>query len=425
MNGKSDSLFYRATQRGNISEFNCTESDTAMLRELASRISELAAKPENVEKRALWEAHASMEDTRPLVICDPENGWNEIIKLECESSSAREWEKLLRKKLFWLEEMGDDMPVEATLEIPYTYYETDWIPGGAKEVISEMAGHKWAAMMTEDMTLDDLHTPVLTVDHDQTKKVIEYANEIFDGTIPIHLRGKWWHSLGLTNTLAELRGFSQVYYDMYEDPDLIMGIMERICDYTEKKLDYLEQNGLLTLNNDMLDVPAGILGYTKDLPAQKEKPMLSDLWGWVEAQELSEISPSMFAEFVFPFQKKIAERFGLISYGCCEKMNLRFDLVKTLPNLRRISVSPWADKLQLGEMMGSSYLYAWKLNPSVLAIPNATESAIRADIEPTIRQLRSFGCRLELVMKDNHTLGGNPENAKKWVRIAKEIANSI
>jgi hypothetical protein len=27
---------------------------------------------------------------------------------------------------------------------------------------------------------------------------------------------------------------------------------------------------------------------------------------------------------------------------------------------------------------------------------------------------------VELIMKDNHTLGGNPENLVRWVRIARE-----
>lgn len=422
---KEGSLWFRATQRGNIKAFDCTKTDRAILRELAKHITELAAGPENTEKRKLWIAHGSMEDTRPLVICDPENGWNEILNLECESESARTWEFLLRKKLFWLEEMGDDTPVEASLEIPYTYQESEWVAGGARETISASGGHSWAAMMTEDMTMEALETPRLTVDIPRSRQVADYAREILADTISVHLRGKWWHSLGLTNSLGEIRGFEQVYYDMYDEPELVLGIMEKICAYNEWKLDYLEANGLLTLNNDMLDVPAGILGYTRDLPQEREQPLLSGLWGWLEAQELAEISPQMFEEFVFPFQQRIARRFGLVSYGCCEKMQQRFEKVRTLPNLRRVSVSPWADKLELGEMMGGDYLYAWKLNPSVLARDKASTDAIRADIEPFIGPLRGFGCRLELVMKDNHTLCRNSQNVKTWVCTAKEIVNQL
>ena len=125
------------------------------------------------------------------------------------------------------------------------------------------------------------------------------------------------------------------------------------------------------------------------------------------------------------FRSRIARRFGLVSYGCCEKMQQRFEKVRTLPNLRRVSVSPWADKLELGEMMGGDYLYAWKLNPSVLARDKASTDAIRADIEPFIGPRRGFGCRLELVMKDNHTLCRNPQNVKTWVCTAKEIVNQL
>lgn len=31
-------------------------------------------------KNALWRRHNALERTRPVILCDPENGWNEIIK---------------------------------------------------------------------------------------------------------------------------------------------------------------------------------------------------------------------------------------------------------------------------------------------------------------------------------------------------------
>jgi len=32
----------------------------------------------------------------------------------------------------------------------------------------------------------------------------------------------------------------------------------------------------------------------------------------------------------------------------------------------------------------------------------------------------SKGCVVKLLMKDNHTLGGNPRNITRWVEIARE-----
>ena len=33
-------------------------------------------------------------------------------------------------------------------------------------------------------------------------------------------------------------------------------------------------------------------------------------------------------------------------------------------------------------------------------------------------------CRVEIIMKDNHTLANNPENATEWCRIAKKDAEN-
>jgi hypothetical protein len=42
------------------------------------------------------------------------------------------------------------------------------------------------------------------------------------------------------------------------------------------------------------------------------------------------------------------------------------------------------------------------------------------------KQLKaSRACRVEIIMKDNHTLGGNPDNAVRWVRMAMEEAMNL
>ena len=56
------------------------EEERRVLRELAARVARLAARPRQEEMRRLWLRHNRLESTRPLIICDPENGWNEIIR---------------------------------------------------------------------------------------------------------------------------------------------------------------------------------------------------------------------------------------------------------------------------------------------------------------------------------------------------------
>jgi hypothetical protein len=95
-------------------------------------------------------------------------------------------------------------------------------------------------------------------------------------------------------------------------------------------------------------------------------------------------------------------------------------VVKRFPRLRRISVSPWADVEKMAEHLGGNYVYSYKPNPAELARPSIDEDRIRGGLRRVIEVAR--GCRLEIIMKDNHTLGGNPANAPRWCRIAREEA---
>ena len=78
--------------------------DRAVLRVLAERVAEIAGSESMAEVRRLWTAHNGLRRERPLVFCDPENGWNEIIteaQMACRGKLARRWEMDLRKEIFW------------------------------------------------------------------------------------------------------------------------------------------------------------------------------------------------------------------------------------------------------------------------------------------------------------------------------------
>ncbi len=68
-----------STQGGLPGEPIVHRTDRDILRDLAQQTAELAARPIEQEKRDLWYRHNELQPTRPLVFCDPENGWNEII----------------------------------------------------------------------------------------------------------------------------------------------------------------------------------------------------------------------------------------------------------------------------------------------------------------------------------------------------------
>lgn len=106
-----------------------SKEDRNILRDLAEKLREIADSPKMRETRLLWKKHNMLEKTRPVIFCDPENGWNEIIteaEMRCKGNIARRWEMDLRKEIFWGEEMGDDKPVEPYFDVPYTVSPDDW-----------------------------------------------------------------------------------------------------------------------------------------------------------------------------------------------------------------------------------------------------------------------------------------------------------
>ena len=407
-----------------------SQKDRIILGELAKRLEELAKHPQELEKAKLWTDHNDLGKTRPVVFCDPENGWNEIITedtYECETELGQNWESCLRKEIIWAEHMKDDKVIEAVFDIAYVVEESDW---GMKEkkIGGEHGGaYKWEAPLKEYKDMGMIHAPVVKVDFEATEKTRQLAEEVVGRFLNVRVKHtKWWWTLGMTWTLVNLRGLEQMMYDFYDYPDELHQLMSILRDGHLEKLNDLEKNALLSLNTGNTYVGSGGFGFTSQLPAKGFNPSrvrLKDMWGFAESQETVNVSAEMFNEFIFPYQLPILEKFGLNCYGCCEPLNERWKYIKNIPNLRRVSVSPWADQSDMAEKLGDKYIYSYKPNPTYLAVPNIDENYIRKSIRDLLKNTK--GCVVEMIMKDNNTLGNNPQNAFNWVRIAKEEAKSL
>ncbi len=405
-----------------------TSSDRAILRELAERTAELAARPSEMEKRELWYGHNALEPTRPLVFCDPENGWNEIIPesdLRCTGALAREWEMTLRKEIFWGGSMGDDRVTQPYFEVPYVYSETDWGMHETRTGGKDGGSYVWSAPLRSWDDLPRLRFPEITVDRESTGRLVALAEEVLGDLLPVRLKGKWWWTLGLTMTLVYLRGLEQIMFDTYDSPEKLRELMSFLSAGTMARLDFLERNGLLGLNNDGTYVGSGGFGWTRELPGAGFSGQVRtiDMWGFAESQETITFSPAMFGEFIFPAQLPLMERFGLNCYGCCEPLDKRWHIVERIPRLRRVSVSAWASVPDMAEKLGNRYIYSWKPNPADLAVPVLDEDRARRNIRAMLDATKH--CRVELNMKDNHTIGHNPENVTRWCRIAREEAERV
>ena len=407
-----------------------SDKDRNVLRRLAGRVAELAALPEQEEKRKLWYKVNALEPTRPVIHCDPEGGWREIVTdemLECEGDPWRGRERQLRQTIFWGEKMGDDRVIEPHIDVGCLSARTGF---GIEEVRKESAdahgayGIETALASYDDADFGQLRFPVITVDRQATRQRLEQFEELFGDLLTVRYRNGWWWTLGMTWDVVKLRGLTQFMLDMYDHPEGLHRLMAFLRDANMKMLDFLEAENLLSLNNDGTYVGSGGYGYTNELPQQDfdgERVRCMDMWGFCESQETVGVSPELFEEFVFPYQLPIMERFGLNCYGCCEPIDKRWHVVKRFPRLRRVSVSPWADLADMAEYLGDRYLFSLKPNPSPLSRPTLNEDEVRKSLREAFEITR--GCRVEVHMKDCHTIGHNPDNVMRWTRIAREEAD--
>ena len=409
-------------------------ADRKILRELALQVAEIAARPVMEERRSLWTQHNDLQKTRPLILADPENGWNEIItadQIQCSNNIAQYWEFYLRKLIFWGDRLDDDFIVEAIFDLPHIFSETPWGVAGSSrhatnKAVAENGGAYHIDAVLEDYAqIGQITRPELSIDFDKSKHLYGVAREIFDGAIKVRQHSVWYWSLGLTDEYAFLRGMENLLYDFYDEPDNVHKVMEILTEGTLAKIDYLESQGLFHLNNDSTYVGSGGIGWTSQLPSDgfKGYTRTRDMWLLSESQITIGVSPDMFAEYIWPYQKRIADRYGLLCYGCCEPMDDRIEIVKQAQNLRRVSVSPWASKASMAEHLGADYVYSMKLSPTPLSMAVLDEDLVRQELAEGLKLTRNN--HIEVIMKDNHTLGKNPENLIRWTQIAREEVNKL
>ncbi|MBI2940229.1 MAG: hypothetical protein HYY04_07280 [Chloroflexi bacterium] len=416
------------SKEGEIATPCCVSSaDRRILRDFGAQVAELAARPIEAEKRELWYRLNALEPTRPLIACRiAASCLDEIITpadLRCEGELAREWELRLRKEIFLGTQVRDDQVIEASFILPYLFTNSGWGLDYTKIGGGDGGSYTWDAPIKDYETdLPRLHFPVITVDYQATQRMIDLATDVFGDILVVQLKGTWWWSLGMTMALVELRGLNQIMLDMIEDPDGLHRFMAILRDGHLATLDFLEANGLLSLNNGNTYISSG---FSRELPQPDfaGRVRAEDMWGFAESQETVGVSPAMFEEFIFPYQLALLKRFGLVSYGCCEPLDNRWHVVERFPRLRRVGVPPWSSVPGMAEKLGTRHVFSWRPCPSDLGTATFDEAGIRRYIRDGLRASRN--CRVEVVLKDLHTVQRDPRRIVRWARIVGEEINAL
>lgn len=399
--------------------------DVNTLRSLAAKVREIAERPVMTERKERWRRHNALEQTGPMLLCFPEGAWEEILPPEsmtCSEPRLRAWERQLKMKIWWADEAKDDHVIEPWFDLAWRVDIGDFgVP-----VEKQQGEHRGSFAYVHPLKnlpadLDKLQYRPLHVDREASERDRQQAMEMFGDILPARFRGNYWWTCGLTWAALQLIGMEEMMLAPYEQPENLHRLMAWLRDEQLHFIEWFEKEGLLSDQNEADYVGSGSLGCTDELPLRDRAPgtpaRLTDRWGFAESQETMGMSPEMFSEYVLPYQVPLLDRFGLNYYGCCEPLEARWSSVKTIPRLRRVSVSPWAKMDVMAEQLGRDYVYCRKPNPAPICV-GFQEDVIRRDLRDTLEQ--AGDCILEIVLKDTHTIENDPSRLIRWVELARE-----
>ncbi|MBQ2676366.1 MAG: hypothetical protein IJF54_03055 [Clostridia bacterium] len=405
-----------------------TTKEREILRQLATRVAEIAAHPEMDKKKKILTDFNSLKAERPLVLCFPEGSWGEIVRedeLVCEDKELRLWERILRQRIFWWDHIRDDNVFEPWLQLEWKVHYGDYgFPVNIKYGKEWGNSYTWIPPITNlAEQVHQMHIRDVQVDREGTYKTLDRLNSIFGDILPTKIVCMK-NSFSMIKEAMFLVGLDELMYLMYDEPEAVHKMMEIMRDDQINILKYFEREGLLTSNCRDEYIGSGGVAYTTELPlkAEGEKYTLMDRWGFTEAQETVGISPDMFREFIFPYQKAVLELTGLNHYGCCEPIHDRLDDLLTIPRMRRFSVSPWCDVDICADKLKNNYIISRKPNPSPLCV-GFDEKELRKEISTTLNKTK--GCVVEFVMKDTHTVENDPTRMGRWVNLAYDEINKF
>ncbi|MEG0640930.1 MAG: hypothetical protein RR824_12925, partial [Clostridia bacterium] len=336
-----------------------SEKDRARLRALADRQMQIAT---SNGMRALycdWIKHGSFQKTaRPMLTIEMWTFADDVIPalLQCSGKRAREIETMLLSNIIPYDYFKDDTPVPAYLNVPLKKH---FVPLGlevrkqdANNSGSVGVGHHFDTYL-HDLEEDwsKLGQSSYTIDLQGTMEEVDELNGLFGDLLPAR-RGGEALCVDAAEDIIHLIAMEDLYIAMYDAPDRLHEMMERLLVDYGKYLDRLEESKLILPTALDEHLPQGSYCFTDLLPSEGEGLKTNQVWGHMNAEELNDVSPTMYKEFIIDHYKHFTSRFGALSFGCCEAVHKFWDgCIEELPNLRKVSISAWCDQRFMGERL--------------------------------------------------------------------------
>ncbi len=415
------------------------------LRTLAQTWREIAALPIMAVRKRQWRAIKDLEAEKPMILVETcmlsdYIGQDELIN---QDPYLRNIEKSLREIVRHAEEIGDDIIVDNYFRVPWVLELSDYgipiVAHHAQASDGSSLGYSFNFAVKTSEDLKKLRYKTRNVNREKTMAHKALLEDIFGDILPIKIGGydpfdldegyhPWLGNLygGLTMDFFKLAGNDNLMLWTYDEPEVVHQLMRFLMEDRIRHFKWMESEGLLYRNSDTWNPCPGSYGFVSDLQhpqAADDGVSLQDCWGWTDSQETTAISPAMFNEFFLPYIAEVSKLFGLVYYGCCERVDDRFEQVKkAIPNLRAVSVSGWNNLYKVGEILGKDYVYSRKPLPTYISGTYPDWSLLEKDVKDTLAAAKD--CNLEFCYRDIYTLNGDRSRLSQWVNMTRALMNA-
>ena len=400
-----------------------SQKDRERLRALAEQKVAMASSQRNDEILEQWTALANSVKAKPTVRLLFYNFKDEVVgtRLQCEGRDARALESKLLATMVGRELFDDDTPLSKNLEVNLFSSVSPF--GASRKLVHSKTDKGFHIEPLTDDIEEDFHLFCgggYKASLQDTKAYCAWVDEIIGDILPTKIVGSSLMG-AMTNPLVFLIGMENYYLSMYDSPETLHKIMDMATNVYLEYYDYLEREGLLFPTNDFSGVAQESFAFTSELP--KDGPITStkQMWGFLESQETTAVAPETYGEFVYPYMDRLVQRYGLLSYGCCERVDdLWEDYLSKWKNLRKLSVSPFNNERRVGEYLrGTNVIYYSK--PRAEYVTNRAgldEDALRKYFREVAEC--ASGCLLEVAQREVGTIFGDFERGRRYVEIAKQ-----
>ena len=354
--------------------------DKRIIRDLAKKQYEYSQLEVMKQRANEWLLHNTFKGKRPMIHLELGTFQHEIIPqlLKLESIEGRNIETSIYSNFLNYELFNDDMIVPDYYGIGWNKYfrlfDAEIISKHSTNINGNSLGHKFNYVINDlEEDFPKFKKTVFGINKKETIERKNYFEELFGDILPVKITADALYSVP-TQDIVHLMGMENMFISMYDCPDTFHAFINQITKDYLSYFKFLENENLIMPTIGREELGQGSLCYTDELPGfdiyGTRKFTTKDIWGFMDSQETVGISPAMFEEFIFPYYKKVAQQYGMLSYGCCEPVDSIWDnCLSKLDNLKKVSISPWCnEEFMADRLKGKKIIYHRKPSPNYLGV---------------------------------------------------------